>query len=416
MTASRIERPSVLEVLLNQTRVGTLTNLPYDRNLFVFDVAYIQDAKRPVLSLNSYDAQGNLTTVPEEVQTKVPPFFSNLLPESRLREYVSARGGIKQEREFFLLWLLGTDLPGAVVVQDADGRSLPPRDKNKEATQGSRQELLRFSLAGVQLKFSAVGSPGKQLAIPTEGRGGYWIVKLPSPRYAHVPENEYSMMTLACEVGIDVADVGLVPTKDVNGLPAELQKETANSLYVRRFDRTPEGERIHIEDFNQVYGQFPDDKYRNYSYTNMAGDIWRILGEADLLEFVRRLVFSAAIGNADMHLKNWTVIYPDGRKPKLAPGYDFVSTIAYIDDRKMALSIAKEKDTKFLDEQLLERFAAKARVPAKIVLDTALATAERTVKAWAKHSSELPVGKETRNKIDEQLRYVPLTRRFLKPI
>ncbi len=413
MTASRIERPSVLEVLLNQTRVGTLTNLPYDRNLFVFNDAYKEDAKRPVLSLNSYDAQGHLTTNPEEVQTKVPPFFSNLLPEGRLREYVSERGGIKQAREFFLLWLLGTDLPGAVVVQDADGRSLPPRDKNKEATRESRQDLLRFSLAGVQLKFSAVGSPGKQLTIPTEGRGGYWIVKLPSPRYAHVPENEYSMMTLAREVGIDVAEVGLVPTKDVDGLPAEMQKETANSLYVRRFDRTPEGERIHIEDFNQVYGQFPDDKYRNYSYTNMAGDIWRILGEADLLEFVRRLVFSAAIGNADMHLKNWSVIYPDGRKPKLAPGYDFVSTIAYMDDRKMALSIAKEKDTKFLDEQLLERFAAKARIPTKIVLDTALATAERTVNAWTKHSSELQIGKETRSKIEEQLRYVPLTRRFL---
>lgn len=416
MNANIIERPSVLEVRLNQVRVGTLTNLPYDRNLFVFDDAYIQNANRPVLSLSDYDAQGNIIAVPKEVQTKVPPFLSNLLPEGRLREYVSERGGVKQVREFFLLWLLGTDLPGAVVVEDAEGRSLPPRDATKQDTQESRQELLRFSLAGVQLKFSAVGSPGNQLTIPTEGRGGYWIVKLPSPRYRHVPENEYSMMTLARDVGIDVADVGLVPTKEVEGLPAELHSETANSLYVRRFDRTPDGERIHIEDFNQVYGQFPDDKYRNYSYTNMAADIWRILGEEDLLEFVRRLVFSAAIGNADMHLKNWSLIYPDGRKPRLAPGYDFVSTVAYIDDRKMALSIAKEKNTKYFDEHLLERFAAKARVPTRIVLDTALATAERTVNTWSHLSNELPIDKQTRNKVDEQLRYVPLTRRFLSTI
>ena len=55
-------------------------------------------------------------------------------------------------------------------------------------------------------------------------------------------------------------------------------------------------------------------------------------------------------------------------------------------------------------------------MPKNIVLDTALATAERTVNAWTEHSSELPIGKETRDKIDEQLRYVPLTRRFLKPI
>ncbi len=148
----------------------------------------------------------------------------------------------------------------------------------------------------------------------------------------------------------------------------------------------------------------------------MAGDVWRILGEADLLELVRRLVFSAAIGNADMHLKNWSLIYPDGRKPRLAPRYDFVSTVAYIDDRNMALSIAKEKDTKYLDEQLLERFASKARVPTNIVLDTALATAERTVNAWSHLSNELPIDEQTRNKIDEQLRYVPLTRRFLSTI
>jgi len=413
MKASNIERPSVLEVRLNDVRVGTVTNLPYDRNLFVFDEGYIQDANRPVLSLGNYDAQGTLIAAPEEVQTKVPPFFSNLLPEGKLREYVSERGGVKQVREFFLLWLLGTDLPGAVVVQDAEGRILPPRDVSKKVTQESRQELLRFSLAGVQLKFSAVGSPSKQLTIPAEGRGGYWIVKLPSPRYARVPENEYSMMTLAREVGIDVAEVGLVPTKEVEGLPVELRNETTNSLYVRRFDRTPEGQRTHIEDFNQVYRQFPDDKYRNYSYTNMAGDIWRLLGEADLLEFVRRLVFSAAIGNADMHLKNWSLIYPEGRKPRLAPAYDFVSTIAYIEDRKMALSIAKEKDTKFLDESLIERLAAKARVPTNLILETAIATAERTVTAWSHLSSELPIDEETRNKIDEQLKYVPLTRRFI---
>jgi serine/threonine-protein kinase HipA len=55
-------------------------------------------------------------------------------------------------------------------------------------------------------------------------------------------------------------------------------------------------------------------------------------------EFVRRIVFSAAIGNTDMHLKNWTLLYPDGRTPKLSPAYDLVSTIAYIDDFTMALS------------------------------------------------------------------------------
>jgi len=407
-------RPTVLEVRLNQTRVGTITNLPYDRNLFVFDEQYANDTNRPVLSLSFYDETAHLIVDPEQAQTKVPPFFSNLLPEGRLREYVAELAGIKDVREFYLLWLLGADLPGAVTVQEIDGQPVPPpEDAGSEKAKRRTGRVLRFSLAGVQLKFSAIGSPNKQLTIPAEGRDGSWIVKLPSPKYPLVPENEYSMMKLAEAVGIEVAEVGLIPTNEVEGLPKELAGETANSLYVRRFDRTPEGGRIHIEDFNQIYRQFPNDKYKNYSYTNMAADISTYIGEEALVEFIRRLIFNAAIGNADMHLKNWSVIYPDSRTPALAPGYDFVSTIQYIDDRSLALSIAREKDTGKLDEALLERFANKARIPKAIVTEIAVQTLDRLVKVWKELAPGLPINKKARENIEAQFRYVPLMRAAL---
>jgi serine/threonine-protein kinase HipA len=51
-----------------------------------------------------------------------------------------------------------------------------------------------------------------------------------------------------------------------------------------------------------------------------------------MAEFILRLVFNAAIGNADMHLKNRSVTYPNTRTPHLALAYDFVSTIAYMND------------------------------------------------------------------------------------
>jgi serine/threonine-protein kinase HipA len=299
-------------------------------------------------------------------------------------------------------------------VQDSEGDSLPPEDAGAREKREQRHErILRFSVAGVQLKFSAIGSPGKQLTIPAEGRGGAWIIKLPSPRYALVPENEYSMMKLAAAVGIDVADVGLVPTNQIEGLPLEFSDENADSLYVRRFDRTPEGGRIHIEDFNQIYHQFPHDKYKHYSYTNMARDISTFLGTEAVAEFIRRLVFNAAIGNADMHLKNWSVVYPDTRTPRLTPGYDFVSAIAYRKDRDMALSLAKEKDTKNLDKLLLERFAVKAGLPKHTVTQTALETAEKTVRVWSEMAPDLPLHNHVKERIDEQLRYVPLTSQFL---
>ena len=67
---------------------------------------------------------------------------------------------------------------------------------------------LRFSLAGVQLKFSAIKNGAKNggLVIPAQGVGGEWIVKLPSTRFEGVPENEYSMMSLARSVSVHPHD------------------------------------------------------------------------------------------------------------------------------------------------------------------------------------------------------------------
>jgi len=222
------------------------------------------------------------------------------------------------------------------------------------------------------------------------------------------------MMRLAAAVGIETAEVGLIRTNEVAGLPPELSGETANSLYVRRFDRTEDGKKVHIEDFNQIYRQFPDSKYKNYSYTNMARDIWSLIGEQAGIEFIRRLVFGAAIGNADMHLKNWSVIYPDGRTPQLAPAYDFVATTAYIEDRALALSISRQKDTGQLNEALLERFADRAGIPKRILLDTARETAESTVDLWHQMQHDMPLDSAVREAVEAQFNYVPLTRRFLK--
>jgi serine/threonine-protein kinase HipA len=406
---NNINRPSVLEVRLGDAVVGTLTSLPNDQNLFVFDPAYIADANRPVLSLSLYDAYRKLVTNVRPVTRRLPPFFSNLLPEGALRQFIAERGEIDAEREFFLLWLLGNDLPGAVTVRDAEGRALPPSEKNPTVARArAGRDVLRFSLAGVQLKLSAIGNPHRQLSIAASSVGGHWIVKLPSPAYPGLPENEFSMMEFARSVGIQVPEIGLIPLDKIPGVPAPWQQLKGNAYYIRRFDRGPNGKRIHIEDFNQLYGQFPEAKYKNYSYTNMATDLWRLTDEVQFAEFVRRLIFNAGIGNNDMHLKNWSLIYPDGRKPQLAPAYDCVSTVRYIADDRLALSIAKEKATNQLNLELLERFARKAQVPSKLVLDTARETAEKMMALWPVLQKELPLDLTTRLQITAHMRSVPL--------
>jgi serine/threonine-protein kinase HipA len=402
-------RPSVLEVLLGETLVGTITNLPNDQNLFVFDAAYIADNERHILSLSHYDAYRNLVTSVRPVSRRLPSFFSNLLPEGPLRDYIAKQGEINAQREFFLLWLLGNDLPGAVTVRDAEGRALPPSEKNPTVTRlRAGRDMLRFSLAGVQLKLSAIGNPRRQLSIPASSVGGRWIVKLPSPAYPGLPENEFSMMEFARAVGIQVPELGLIPVDKILGVPASWQQFKGSAYYIRRFDRGPNDKRIHIEDFNQIYGQFPEAKYKNYSYTNMATDLWGLTDEVQFAEFVRRLIFNAGIGNNDMHLKNWSLIYPDGRTPRLAPAYDFVSTVRYIADDRLALSIAKEKAPNQLDWELLERFARKAHVPSKLVIDTALETTEKMMTLWPALQKELPLDRKTRLHVTDHMKSIPL--------
>jgi serine/threonine-protein kinase HipA len=401
---------STLRIKLGNRLVGTITNVVTDKNIFVFDPEYVEDEQRPVLSLSYYDIERKLITRPREVQRRLPPFFSNLLPERDgvLRDYLAQRAGISPEREFPLLWLVGTDLPGAVIAEDSEGRPLPPPEEKSATREANQEEVLRFSLAGVQLKFSAIGRGGKQLRIPAQGRDGQWIVKLPSPRFSKVPENEFAIMTLAREVGVDVPEFGLIPVSSIGNLPAEFAEEKTNAYFIRRFDRGPDGERIHAEDFNQIYGQYPEKKYEEHGYTGMAKDIWALLGQKGLTEFVRRIVFNAAIGNADMHLKNWSLLYRDGRTPELAPGYDYVSTMRYLPERGLGLPLARTKDVSRLDDALLEKASVQAGVPRGLVKSVAHETARSFVQSWSRHKAGLPIDELTRRKIDEQLRIVPL--------
>jgi serine/threonine-protein kinase HipA len=97
---------TVLEVLLYGEPVGTLTRVPSDRTLFAFNQGYIDNPARPTLSLSFKDALGGLITDLAPTQTRVPPFFANLLPEGGMRDYLAERAGVNPKREFFLLWVL----------------------------------------------------------------------------------------------------------------------------------------------------------------------------------------------------------------------------------------------------------------------------------------------------------------------
>ncbi len=398
--------PRVLEVLMGDRLVGTITNLPGDNNLFVFEQAYAEDRDAPVLSQGFYGIDRALIAQ-AQARTKAPPFFANLLPEGELRSYIAARGNVNATRDFPLLWLVGEDLPGNVFVRDAEG-GLPTEDPSTQPHRPRAARKLRFSLAGVQLKFSAMRAADGGLTIPAHGMGGHWIVKLPSLKWSGVPENEWSMMSFAREVGIEVPSLSLDSLDSIEGLPADIPRHVGRALSIERFDRTAAGARVHIEDFAQVFRLYPGQKYMGASYGSIANALSLIAGADAVAEFVRRLVFSVGIGNADMHLKNWSLIYPDGRTPKLSPAYDYVSTIAFIEDDALALSIAGTKDWSDVSQHLLERFARRAQVPKGVVLAAAREMVERMAETWPRIKRDLPVPSSTVAAINEHQTRIPL--------
>ena len=404
---------TVLDVLLYGEPVGTLTLLPGDRVLFVFSDEYIKDPERPILSLSFKDQLGGLVTQIPTTQTRLPPFFSNLLPEGPLRTYLAGRARVNDKREFFLLWVLGRDLPGAITIRVSEGQDWPPTEEGHDGRRHGDhgpEDAFRFSLAGVQLKFSAVMEATGGLTIPAEGVGGSWIVKLPSMKFEGVPENEFAMMTLARSIGITVPEIQLVDLDSIAGLPGGIGRLSGPALAVKRFDRTDDGGLIHMEDLAQIFGLYPERKYERASYRNIAEVIWAEIGEEGVAEFVRRLVFNVLIGNADMHLKNWTLTYPDRRAAALSPGYDFVSTIAYIEDPNMALKMIRSKRFDELSIDALKHFAGKARLPETLVLRAASDTLDRFLPVWEEEQSHLPLPRAAIEAIQVHLQKIRLVR------
>lgn len=407
MSAAENKLSRILNVKLNDTEVGTLTLLAGDKTLFAFAESYVENGDRPTLSLSFKTPMGELK-LSEKIRggATLPPFFSNLLPEGHLRDYLAKQANVKSGREFFLIAALGRDLPGAVRVMPA--QALEDDGKHEPDSSSTAVKALRFSLAGVQLKFSAVMESTGGLTIPVDGIGGGWIVKLPSSSHRQVPEAEFSMLKLAERAGITVPEFKLIPTASVSGLPSDINEKFGDSLAVKRFDRGPNDTRIHMEDFAQIFGIYPNEKYDNASFDRIGYVILSECGEQDFIEYIRRLVFTVMIGNGDMHLKNWSLLYTDGRNPRLSPAYDFVPTILYMANDDLGLRLGGQKEFNQITQKNFAKLAAKSAASERVVLNTVRETIDRINQAWHETRTDLPLTKEMKAAIESHMNNLQL--------
>jgi serine/threonine-protein kinase HipA len=400
-----------LEVLLHDRPVGDLSETPDGGVEFRISGSYRDLVPRPVLGQKFED---NLDKVYRSRKgLGLPDFFANLVPEGRLRDVIVQAAGLEAGDDLALLEFVGRDLPGAVVVQSADAQGersqWAPAAVPEEEARAVASEGLRFSLAGVQLKFSMLREAEK-LTFPVRHREGEWIVKFDSPTYPELPANEISMLEWARAAGFDVPECHLHDAEDVVGFPRGFARTGTKVLAVRRYDRQA-GARIHQEDLAQAVGLPPEKKYDQVTHDAMAHLVRRFIDSAAVDEFVRRLVFTVASGNNDAHLKNWSLIYPDGIQARWSPLYDQVATVAWEGpDRSLSLKLAGVKEFNRIDRATFERFADGAKIDRRRVLELVDSTLARLHAVWREIAADLPLPKAHAEALREHWRRVPLLR------
>jgi serine/threonine-protein kinase HipA len=173
--------------------------------------------------------------------------------------------------------------------------------------------------------------------------GGNYILKPPSDIYPEMPENEHLTMKLAEALGIQT-----VPTSLIRLHSGEL------AYITKRIDRTADGEKIHMLDMFQITEAV--DKYK--STMERVGKALRVYSAdtlMDQLKFFELTVFCFLTGNNDMHLKNFSMIYKEG-KWSLSPAYDLLNvSIANPSDHEELALLMEGKKRKFT-RQHFERF------------------------------------------------------------
>lgn len=377
---------TTLGVGLNGKIIGYLNQNTKGQITFRFTESYLLMSDRPVLSQSFED---DLSRTYYGKDRLLPSFFANLIPEhGALRDLIENNLRVSPGDDLALLEAVGRDLPGAVEIVRVDEDNLPVQEDLEVSLPVADHEDvlkkepgLRFSLAGVQMKFSVLRDPDR-ITLPASNQDGEWIVKLGSARFPFTVENEYAMMQWAMSAGFDVPECHLQDAKTVSG---SLRKHTDfgdRVFVIRRYDRQA-GLRIHQEDFAQVTNLRPELKYDHIKYEQCGGLIKQLLGDDAYYEFIRRLTFVIASGNADAHLKNWSFLYLDKQQPSLAPMYDQVCTIAWPElSSELALKLAGTKNWFALELRRFESLAERAGADPIKTTETVQETLVQLVDAW----------------------------------
>jgi serine/threonine-protein kinase HipA len=226
------------------------------------------------------------------------------------------------------------------------GKPQPPQLPFTEAQMlelGEQVIKSQVAVTGVQPKLSLdIEKPGKEnnaaekpARFTIVGLWGGYILKPPTKQYPHLPELEDLTMHLATLAGIATVPHSLI------------RLQTGNLAYItKRIDRNKK-KKLHMEDMCQLTERLTEDKYKG-SYEQIGKAIVKYSANPglDLINFFEQVIFSFLTGNADMHLKNFSLIQrPAAADYVLAPAYDMVASALVVngDAEELALNLNGKK-------------------------------------------------------------------------
>lgn len=400
MSTGSNDEVTVLQLSIHGVLIGYLAGLKNGRNVLSIADSFKNDPERPTFSLITHPTFPNadkLMAAPWARNQRLHPVLSNLLPEGSLRELIAQGLKVHVDHEFHILSYLGEDLPGAIEAtpmepEDVPNQVLETHGKAKAVKFDKASQGNKFSLAGVQMKFSMKEKDGRY-NLSKDNVLGDWIIKTPSTKHKFVPLNEYTAMSLAGMVGVDIPEIKLIELNKLDNLPHINLPDEKQAFAIKRFDRDDD-QRIHMEDFAQILVKYPHEKYTSANYENIGKVIYDFSGDAlaDAQQFARRLLVNILLANGDAHLKNWSFLYPDKVTPQLSPAYDIVTTNVYIENEtKYALNLGKTKEWYTVAMVHFQSWADKSAIPWRAIKPHLDDTMSKARELWPEALKALPM-------------------------
>lgn len=398
-------------VYLRNNLAGYLEKLGPQKYVFEYSSEYIK-SKGISIGLSLDISKAKFET------EKLHPFFDNLIPEGWLLRHAEKAHKIDKDNRFAILLATGREPVGAVRVIPVNehGREIEAdvehdEDENEEVYELSPPKISEYctyclkqlgsaidkqhgfhqkcakSMWGTTRKLkiglnktdpldsfrktiygaSISGAQRKGLFDLTSGvlrpstNKAHFILKPPGD-YDQLAENEHVTMVIAREIGFKVPDIGIFESK------------VGRIFAIKRFDLI-DGEQARLEDIAQILQIPSEDKYESSNekvayIINQYSDIPKI----DLIDFWNRLLFCYLTANADMHLKNWSLLEIKTLKGffSLSPCYDLLNTRLPIPKEKIDIGLTINGKSSNLQWSYFRNFAKN-----ELGLDDKIITSQR---------------------------------------